>query len=189
MILRDPEALSLPLTIPFRRGTEAWHFLRDFRAMLDQLEQNRRFLREARDGMEDSLREKEALLREIHHRVKNNLQIVSSLLSLQENAAADDSVKAVLRESGSRIRAMALVHELIYASDTLQSVNLADYLREIVSSLFRMYAPPDGKISLSFDTEPVRVGLDSAILVGLIATELTTNSLNTRFRPIGEGRS
>jgi len=181
MILKDPDALSLPFKIPFRRGTEAWSFLSDFQAMLEQLDENRRSIRAARDSLEDSLREKEALLREIHHRVKNNLQIVISLLSLQGNVAKDDSVRAVLQESGARVRAMALIHELLYASETMQNVDLADYLREITSRLFLMYVPKDGKISLSFEMESMRIGLDSAILVGLIATELTTNSLKYAF--------
>lgn len=128
-----------------------------------------------------TLREKEALLQEIHHRVKNNLQVISSLLQLQMNSVNDPRANAILRESQLRVRSMALIHEKLYQSDSLARIDLGQYLRELASLLFGTYARERARVRLEFDLAPVSVGIDTAIPLGLIVNELITNSLKFAF--------
>ncbi|MGB4710549.1 MAG: PAS domain S-box protein [Fuerstiella sp.] len=129
-----------------------------------------------------SLREKEAMLKEIHHRVKNNLQVISSLLSLQaaqlttHPAAAD-----VLAESQNRVRAMALVHETLYRSDDLARVDLSRYIGELCGFLFRSFGVDSARVSLVIDVESVTVSLEKTIPCGLLMNEIVSNSLKYAF--------
>ncbi|MCE9599642.1 MAG: response regulator [Spirochaetia bacterium] len=133
----------------------------------------------AETALKESLKEKEILLKEIHHRVKNNLQIISSILSLQGNYVKDPDTLQLFQESQSRIKAIALVHEQLYQAD-LASMHLGDYLENLVANLFRTYAVQPG-IKYEIDTEDVHIGLDTAIHCGLMITELVTNSLKYGF--------
>jgi two-component system, chemotaxis family, CheB/CheR fusion protein len=132
-----------------------------------------------------SLEEKEVLLREIHHRVKNNLQIVSSLLSLQSNRIGDLQVIAILQDSQNRVRAMSLIHEILYQSPNLANLNFAEYLQILVNNLFtsqNIYLTDQPKISLSIDLQAgVIIDVDRAVLCGLIISELVTNALTHGF--------
>jgi len=128
-----------------------------------------------------SLREKEVLLKEIHHRVKNNLQIISSLLDFQTDGIDDDHVRGVFLESQTRIRSMAYVHERLYHSHDLARVDLAEYLWELASYLFRSYSMSKGLITLEEDIDELSLGLDIAIPCGLIVNELVSNSLKYAF--------
>ncbi len=132
--------------------------------------------------------EKEALLQEIHHRVKNNLQVISSLLQLQINEISDPATAEIFRESQLRIRSMALIHEKLYHSESLARIDLADYLRSLVSLLFSTYESSRGRISLELDLSPVFVSVDTAIPLGLIANELITNCLKFAFPTGRKGR-
>ncbi|HEY5914140.1 MAG TPA: histidine kinase dimerization/phosphoacceptor domain -containing protein [Verrucomicrobiae bacterium] len=128
-----------------------------------------------------ALKEKEALLQEIHHRVKNNLQVISSLFQLQINELKDSQTIDIFRESQLRIRSMALIHEKLYQADSFARIDLADYLRSLTSLLFSTYASARGRVALHLDIAPICVTLDSAIPLGLIANELITNGLKFAF--------
>jgi PAS domain S-box-containing protein len=135
----------------------------------------------AEDQVRASLREKEAMLKEIHHRVKNNLQVISSLLSLQAARVTHPAATDVLAESQNRIRAMALVHETLYRSDDLARVDLSQYLGELCGYLFRSYGVDSARVRLELDVEPVTVSLDKTIPCGLLVNEIVSNSLKYAF--------
>jgi PAS domain S-box-containing protein len=130
-----------------------------------------------------SLKEKEVLLQEIHHRVKNNLQVISSLLSLQSRYIKDKDVLELFKESQNRVKSMTLVHEKLYQSHDVSQVDFNDYISELASVLFRSYGIPSEKVSLVLDVDEVSVDVNMAIPCGLIITELVTNSLKYAFPP------
>lgn len=136
-------------------------------------------LKKAEDKLKSSLNEKELLLKEIHHRVKNNMQIISSLLSLQSKYIDDDVTIQVLRESEVRIKAMSLVHESIYLSDNLSSIYFQNYIPRLVMNIIANYNADF--ITSKFDIEDIILNIETAIPCGLIVTELVTNSIKYAF--------
>jgi len=134
--------------------------------------------------LKTSLREKEVLLREIHHRVKNNLQIISSLLNLQSRNLQDEKARDMFKESQVRVRSMALVHEKLYRSEDLSNVDFSEYIRNLADHLFHVYGMND--VDLKVDVENVFLDINTAIPCGLIISELITNSLKYAF-PQGNG--
>ncbi|MGH7931478.1 MAG: PAS domain S-box protein, partial [Candidatus Binatia bacterium] len=135
----------------------------------------------AEDTMKSTLREKEVLLKETHHRVKNNLQIISSLLDLQTSTLRDPRVLQSVQESQHRIRSMALIHEKLYQSPDLAEVDLAEYVDNLTAYLVRAYRFSEARVSLKLETEPVRLRIDTAIPCGLILNELVSNALKHAF--------
>jgi two-component sensor histidine kinase len=136
---------------------------------------------EARQAAEELAR-KELLLREIHHRVKNNMQVISSLLYLQARQAGDPRLEAILEENRRRIRSMALIHEKLYQSEQTGSVRLAPYLRDLTNNLLIAYGvgAPGARLELAVGEE-MELALDTAILLGLLVGELASNSLKHAF--------
>ncbi len=141
----------------------------------------------AQEALSASLREKEVLLKEIHHRVKNNLQIISSLLSLQ-TANHDSDPTAALRESQDRIRSMALIHEKLYRSVDVARVDFRDYAEGLTAGLQRSYFPGPG-VRVFVDVDDILLDIDLAIPCGLIVNELVSNSLKYAFPGWPAGRN
>ncbi|MBN2721014.1 MAG: PAS domain S-box protein [Proteobacteria bacterium] len=128
-----------------------------------------------------SLREKEVLLKEIHHRVKNNLQVISGLLNLQSYFIDDPGVKAIYRDGQNRIQAMSMIHEELYQREDLSFISIHHYLRDLSQTLLASYLMEKDQIRLLLDLEEVDVVLDTAVPCGLIVNELISNSLKHAF--------
>lgn len=143
--------------------------------------------RRAEERILESLHEKEVLLKEIHHRVKNNLQVIYSLLNLQAQYAQDPQTLEALRDSQDRIRSMALIHEKLYQSANLADIDFGEYLRSLASHLHRSYASSDRTVRLVVETAPIRLPLDTALPCALIASELISNALKHAFVGRREG--
>lgn len=133
-----------------------------------------------------SLTEKTALLKEVHHRVKNNLQVICSLLSMQISCAAEDAQRP-LNDAHSRVLSMSLIHELIYQSDTLADLNFGAYIEVLASKLFAAYCVDPVRIHLEMNVEPINLSLDQSIPCGLILNELISNALKHAFNDGREG--
>jgi two-component sensor histidine kinase/HAMP domain-containing protein len=138
-------------------------------------------LSETNERLSSSLEEKEVLLKEIHHRVKNNLQVISSLLSLQTRNIKDERDLEMFLNSQNRVKTMALIHERLYQSDDLSQVDFAHYIPTLVDSLFRTYKVSIQDIVMGVDVSDVRLGLDKAIPCGLMINELVSNALKYAF--------
>jgi two-component system CheB/CheR fusion protein len=129
-----------------------------------------------------SLREKETLLKEIHHRVKNNLQVIASLMRLQSDFVRDERLGALVEEMHTRIRSIATIHEILYASNDLSTVDFGGYLQKLARDLFALYNVDPDKIRLHTDIGETRLDIAQAVPCGLIVNELLTNSLKYAFR-------
>jgi two-component sensor histidine kinase len=128
-----------------------------------------------------ALGEKELLLREIHHRVKNNLQVISSLLHLQSKYIEDEKAMEVMREGRNRVKSMALIHQDLYQNDNLTSVEVAPYLRKLTEGLFQSYNIDPDRIRLRSEVDAPRLDVDTLIPLGLILNELVSNALKHAF--------
>jgi len=128
-----------------------------------------------------SLREKEVLLKEIHHRVKNNLQILSSLLNLQSEHIEDEQALEAFKISQNRINSMALIHEELYQSEDLENIDFAGYIRRLVTDLYGSYGVDSETIKLNLNAENILLGINKAIPCGLIINELVSNSIKHAF--------
>lgn len=137
--------------------------------------------------MELSLKEKEILLREVHHRVKNNMQVVSSILNLQSSYVSDEYALTLLKESQNRIKTMAYIHESLYQNKSFTSVNFSDYIYTLVNNIVQSYSYSREKIKLDLQIEKITLSLDSSIPAGLIVNELITNSIKHAFPGTREG--
>ena len=133
-----------------------------------------------------SLKEKEVLLKEIHHRVRNNLQIISSLLDLQTECVGDRAT-GMLRECRTRIQSMALIHETLYQAKDISRLNFGEYTRNLTASLLSAFAVCPESLTLTLDISDVFLKLDTAMYCGLMITELVTNSLKHAFPPGQKG--
>ena len=144
--------------------------------------------RAAHQAVRKSLREKELLLKEIHHRVKNNLQVVSSLLRLQAGAVEDRTVARGLLATQDRVRSMAMIHERLYRTENVESIRFDEYLEELGESLARSYDAGGQGIELKFDLAPVHLDLSTAVSCGLIVNEVISNAMKHAFRGRDRGR-
>ncbi|MDG1441364.1 MAG: two-component regulator propeller domain-containing protein [Pseudomonadales bacterium] len=130
----------------------------------------------------DSLKEKELLLKEVHHRVKNNMQVISSLLNIQAETIGDETFSELLGESQQRIKSMALIHENLYQSDNLLEIDFKDYINMLANSLHRFYSVPGMIVSLDLQVDNVKLDIETAVPCGLIINELISNSLKHAFK-------
>jgi PAS domain S-box-containing protein len=137
--------------------------------------------KQAEEKIRTSLQEKDLLLKEIHHRVKNNLQVVSNLLDLQSDYITDERTRRFFQESQDRISAMALIHEKLYQTRDYMCIDFADYLGKLTQHLLRCYEKEAGLVSLVVEAEKVAIGIDEAIPCGLIVNELLSNALKHAF--------
>ncbi len=164
--------------VPLSMGENSRYHLWQYRDVTNE--------RRAQEQIESSLKEKEVLLKEIHHRVKNNLQIISSLLNLQSAEIDDPRASQKFRESQDRVKAMALIHERLYQSSDLAKIDFSGYVRNLTGHLQRSYRVDANRIRLNLEVDPVPMNLDVAIPCGLIINELVSNSFKYAF-PNGAG--
>jgi PAS domain S-box-containing protein len=143
--------------------------------------------KQVEDQLKVSLREKEMLLRELYHRTKNNMQVISSLLNLQSLTIDDKQMLEVVKDIQHRIRSISLVHEKLYQAKDLSNVNLKDYIQELTDALLTSYEGSKHRISLTLDIDNVFISLDSITTCGLIINELVSNSLKHAFPDNREG--
>lgn len=143
--------------------------------------------KEAEDQLKVSLKEKEILLRELYHRTKNNMQVISSLLNLQSLTIDDKQMLEVVKDIQNRIRSISLVHEKLYQSKDLSNVNLKDYIQELANALLTSYEGSKDRISVTLDIDNVFISLDTITTCGLIINELVSNSLKHAFPDDREG--
>ena len=188
-IAQRNEELKLEYRIRHQSGEYRWlegaiKFLYDENGNFSKVQVNSRDITErkrAEGKIKASLREKEILLKEIHHRVKNNLQIIASLLNLQSRHIKDPQTREMFRESQNRVRSMGLIHERIYRSEDLARIDLAEYLRGLLTHLFSSYSIKLSAIDLKLGVKDIFLGLDTAIPCGLIINELVSNAIKHAF--------
>ncbi len=163
--------------------------------IIDHAETNRELQKEIRERyqaeeqIKANLQEKEVLLHEIHHRVKNNLQVVSSLLKLQADYFQDETIKTALEESQNRIYSMSAIHETLYQSERLSEINLRSYLKKITDNLYATFTSESNRhIELSVDAEEIEMHIEHASPLGLIVNELVTNSFKYAFENHTSGK-
>ncbi|HRG38790.1 MAG TPA: histidine kinase dimerization/phosphoacceptor domain -containing protein, partial [Bacteroidia bacterium] len=135
----------------------------------------------ANEQIHNSLQEKEVLLKEVHHRVKNNLQVISSILNLQSSYVKDQSTLNILKESQDRIKSMAFIHESLYQTKDFSSINFSEYVVNLSQNLLHSYSSLEHEIKLNLDIQNVFLNLDLAIPCGLIINEIVSNALKYAF--------
>ena len=163
------------------KGTELLSLRRGLSIHERELEIENALKTQYAEKIEKSLREKEVLLKEIHHRVKNNMQVISSLLRLQSRHVKDKEALELFNESRNRIYSMALIHESLYQAKDLTRIDFAGYVRRLTRDLFRTYSVGPNEIKLKMEIKDVFLNVNTGIPCGLIINELVTNSLKHAF--------
>lgn len=165
----------------------AYFSLRQNKRKAHTISSQARQLQEQNEAIQESLREKEMLIREVHHRVKNNLQVISALLQLQGSRSVDPLVKMSLEESQNRMLSIAFIHHNLYMHDDIQEVEMQSFLSELVQHLSSVYTGPDREVRVLQDVETVSLDMDVAMPLGLIINELLTNSYKYAFPGRADG--
>jgi two-component sensor histidine kinase len=133
------------------------------------------------DVLKKSLHEKEVLLKEVHHRVKNNLQVITSLLKLQSQHVSDPELLYIIKETQNRIMAMSFAHQKLYQSKNFSEVDFCEYLKKIVSQIVHIFGTESKNIKISINSESVKLGIETAIPCGMLVNEIITNSVKHAF--------
>ncbi len=157
------------------------NILEDLGTERDKLQDAQMELLKSENAIRLSLREKETLLKEVHHRVKNNLQVIGSLLRLQARYLSDPQARAMFEESQNRVQSISLVHEMLYRAADLSRVDFGEYLRSLTSHLSDGLKRSGGSIEITVEAAGVQMAVDAAIPCGLIVNELVTNALKHAF--------
>ena len=152
-----------------------------------ELERKEKKRREAEEYLKKSLAEKEILLREVHHRVKNNMQIISSILRMQSRNIDDPKLKDVLQESQNRIHSMALIHENLYNNKSLANINFSSYIKSLTNNIARSYTSHQANVTFDYQIDDAYLPMDIAIPCGLIINELISNSFKYAFKDKSDG--
>jgi two-component sensor histidine kinase len=137
--------------------------------------------KQAEGALKVLLGEKEVLMKEIHHRVKNNLQVVTSLLNLQSQHIDDEAMRNIFMDSQSRIKSMAMIHEKLYQSENISQIDFSDYITNLTASIFSSYRVEGAAVELELDIPRMSLDIDTCVKLGLIINELCTNSLKYAF--------
>ncbi len=144
-------------------------------------------LQAVRKSIAEELQEKETLIKEIHHRVKNNLQTVSSLLSLQSRSIADEKIQNLIKSSQNRVISMAMVHEMLYMRDDITKIEYKTYINELINYLIKSVKGAESKVKVVVDVPEMELGIDTAIPLGLLINETMTNALKYGIKNDEEG--
>jgi two-component sensor histidine kinase len=152
-----------------------------------QKQASNRALAEKNEIIGKALQEKEVLLKEIHHRVKNNLQVISSLLNLQSKNIIDENALAAIRDGRDRVKSMALIHQNLYRDDDLTSVDVRDYIDKLTQSLFHSYNINKERVNLTTHIDELQLDVDVVVPLGLILNELISNALKYAFEQVEYG--
>ena len=161
--------------VEIKSSDEIGQLAQSFNAMITNLNQSE-------EKIMNSLEEKEILLAEIHHRVKNNMQIISSILHLQSNLTKDNKLTEIMNDSQNRIQSMALVHEQLYESKDFSKISIQGYLNALVIKLIAVYEQKAGMVTTKIEAEGIQLSIDTVIPIGLITNELVTNSMKYAFQ-------
>ncbi len=178
---------TLPVSVStnyFRNGTK--EFICAFGRDITEQKERRRVITAQNNALKNSLQDKEVLIKEIHHRVKNNLEVISSLLQMQSRRETNSEVKDALSKSQSRIYAIALVHEMLYQNSDLATINMRSHLERLSSAMVDLYAQ-NKKITVHLVVDDLFLSMDYAVLVALIVHELFLNSIKHAFVNVESG--
>ncbi len=176
------EELKLDRRKLFRKQDEIDQLVDAYNQLIREIRKERKVRIESENNLMVSLKEKEILIREVHHRVKNNLQVVISLLHLQENDLEGEPGQLILQQAGRRMASLALVHEQLYRQETVGTIELRSYIQNLLNNLaFSMSDYGDNGVALSVRGDEVRLSLDQAIPLALIMNELCTNAFEHAF--------
>jgi two-component sensor histidine kinase len=149
--------------------------------LLQECRKSEAELRQCEEQLQEAVRVKEVLVREVHHRVKNNLQVMSSLLRLQTRYTRDEAARQILNDSQSRMQAMAVVHELLFESEDLGTVDRGEYLSRIARHLYESQGVSPERVALHIQAQHVSCTIETAVPLGLIVNELVSNCLEHAF--------
>ena len=184
------KALQLEWTIGAISGLliiSAWAFAVQRKAKRKLVLQNEVILKQ-RSELEQSLGEKEILLKEIHHRVKNNLTVISSLLELQSSGMEDETAKAAIAVGQNRVSSIALIHQRLYQHENLEAIELQGFLQDLFRQVSSIFKRPGTQVQMENDVQETLLDIDTAVPLGLIMNELLTNSFKYAFNDLKEGR-